>query len=343
VEDVINKTGHSNLTSTWDARGAYWQITVSPSDRWLTAIVIPSGLWEWTRTPFSMRNSASTFVRAVQTLLRPIRDFTSSYVDDMATGSKDWPEPLVHIDRFLSVNKPSGLTLNLLKCEFAKPEVKFVGQYIGSGSRRADHEKLKPIQELQRPVTQKQLRSNLGLFGYFRDYIANYTQIAKPLTDMTLKGVPQIIPWGEEAFDCLKAKLCEASALAILRPGEPISIVVDASSVAVGACALQTDSEGRERPIAYLSQKLSPAQTKWSTIEREAFGVICVLKKWYTILFSANIILYTDHNPLAYIVECAPKSARLMRWSLALQQYSIELRYKKGIYNTVADCLSHIG
>ena len=105
----------------------------------------------------------------------------------------------------------------------------------------------------------------MGLFGYFRDYIANYAQIAKHLTDMTLKGVPQIIPCDEKtqrAFECLKAKLCEASVLAIPRPGEPISIVVDASSFAVRACALQADSNGRERPIAYLSQKLSPAQTK---------------------------------------------------------------------------------
>ena len=150
----------------------------------------------------------------------------------------------------------------------------------------------------------------MGLFGYFRDYIANYAQIAKPLTDMTLKGVPQIIPWDEKAqraFECLKAKLCEASVLAIPRPGEPISIVVDASSFAVGACALQADSDGRERPIAYLSQKLSPAQTKWSTIEREAFAVICALKKWHTIVFSADIVIYSDHNPLTYIVVCPEK------------------------------------
>ena len=169
----------------------------------------------------------------------------------MATGSKDWPEHLVHIDRFLSVIKSAGLTLNLLKCEFAKPEVKFVGQYVGSGFRRPDFEKFRPIQELPRPVTQKQLRSVVGLFDYFRDYIANYAQIAKPLTDMTLKGVPQIIPWGKEAqraFECLKVKLCEATALAIPRPGEPISIVVDASSVAVGAAFhTQTVMDVRDR------------------------------------------------------------------------------------------------
>ena len=91
-----------------------------------------------TRTPFGMRNSGSTFVRAIQTVLRPIHDFTSSYVDDMAMGSVDWPTHMNHIDRFLTVVKSSGLTLNLLKCEFVKPEVKFVGQYVGSGWHRPD-------------------------------------------------------------------------------------------------------------------------------------------------------------------------------------------------------------
>ena len=345
MDEVIDKIGHSNLITTWDARGAYWQLPVSPSDRWLTAIVTPSGLWEWTRTPFGMRNSGSTFVRAIQTVLRPIHEFTSSYVDDMAVGSKDWPAHMSHIDRFLTVVKSSGLTLNLLKCEFAKREVKFVGQYVGSGWRRPDPDKFKAIRDMQRPVTQKQLRSMLGLFNHFRDYIANYAELAKVLTDLTLKRVPHIIPWGEEeqrAFECLKEKLCDASALAIPRPGEPVTVVVDASSVAVGACAMQADSEGHERPIAYLSQKLSLAQTKWSTIEREAFAVINALRKWHAILFGAHIVVYSDHNPLTYVVECAPKSARLTRWSLALAQYQIELRYKKGVHNTAADYLSRL-
>ena len=111
---------------------------------------------------------------------------------------------------------------------------------------------------MQRPMTQKQLRSVLGLFGYFRDYIANYAQLAKPLTDLTSKRVPYNIPWGEEeqrAFQCLKEKLCEAAALAIPRPGEPVTIVVDASSTSVGACAMQ-NIDGCERPIANLNQKL---------------------------------------------------------------------------------------
>ena len=116
----------------------------------------------------------------------------------------------------------------------------------------------------------------------------------------------------QQAFNCLKDKLCDASALAIPRPGDPVLLVVDASSTSVGACAMQHDTEGHEKPIAYLSQKLSPTQMKWSTIER-AFAVICAMQKWYAIVFGPHTVVYSDHNPRNFVTECAPKSSRLTR------------------------------
>jgi hypothetical protein len=95
-----------------------------------------------------------------------------------------------------------------------------------------------------------------------------------------------------------------------------------------------------ERPVAFCSQKLSPTQSAWSTIEREAYAVIYALNKFHHIIFGAPLIVYCDHNPLRYLVECAPKSAKLTRWKLALQAYQIEFRFTRGSNNVVADCLS---
>jgi len=100
-------------------------------------------------------------------------------------------------------------------------------------------------------------------------------------------------------------------ALAIPRPGDPIILVVDASSTSVGACAMQRDTEGHEKPIAYLSRKLSPTQMKWSMIEK--LLQLCVLQKWYAIVFGAHTVVYSDHNPRNFVTECAPKSSRLTR------------------------------
>ena len=133
VSDLIQKVGQAKLISTFDAKGAYWQIGVKPDHQWQTAFVWDGGLHEFTRTPFGQKSSGSTFVRAVQLILHPIRQFTGSYVDDMSVFSDGWSQHMHHLKEFLCVIRDSGLTLNLKKCKFALPEVRFVGHIIGSG------------------------------------------------------------------------------------------------------------------------------------------------------------------------------------------------------------------
>lgn len=235
--------------------------------------------------------------------------------------------------------------MNYKKVVLAKPEVKYVGQYVGSGKKKPNPEKLEVIKTLVRPTTRKQLRSALGMFGFFRAYIAGFSEIAKPLSDLTSQRVLNVLPWGEreqKAFDTLKERLCNITELAIPQVGRPFILHTDASGTSIGACLSQVNDQGHELPIAYLSQKLSETQRKWSTIEREAYAVITSLKGWHEIIFGAHITVYSDHNPLTYLVDSAPSSAKLTRWALALQSYQIELKYKRGIHNTVADYLSRI-
>jgi len=97
--------------------------------------------------PCKLKNAGSTFVRAVRTILRPIQDFTESYVDDMGVGSKGWSRHLSHVRQFLCIMRKSGMTLNLAKCEFAKPVVKFVRHVVGSGHNRADPQRLEGISD----------------------------------------------------------------------------------------------------------------------------------------------------------------------------------------------------
>jgi hypothetical protein len=101
-----------------------------------------------------------------------------------------------------------------------------------------------------------------------------------------------------------------------------------------------SDDGSGEMPIAFCSQKLNQTRQAWSTIEREAYAVIVALNKWHNLIFGAPIVVYSDHNPLTYIVECATNSAKLTRWALALQEYDITFRYAKAANNVVADCLS---
>ena len=258
-----------------------------------------------------------------------------------------------HVTQFLSVIKTSGMTLNLAKSEFAKSEVKFVGHLVGSGQKKPDPDRLAAIRQLCRPHTRKQLKSVLGLMNYHGPFIRGYAELAKPLTDLTSKSVPSVIPWTDReqlAFDTLKDRLCQSTALYTPRIGKLFIMRTDASGIAVAACLNQlendevvVDEKGTgERPVAFCSQKLTPTQCAWSVIEREAYAVIFALKKFHNLIFGAPIIVYSDHNPLSYIKECAPKSAKLMRWALALQEYDLTFRYVKGVNNASADCLSRL-
>jgi hypothetical protein len=142
----------------------------------------------------------------------------------------------------------------------------------------------------------------------------------------------------------LKLLLCRAAnePLDIIDHNRPLSLFVDASEIAVGAALTQCDNLGRVRPIAFASSKLTSTQQRWSTIEREAYASLWALQKYKHWIFGTRIILYSDHNPVTFLTEATPKSSKLMRWSLALQEFDVEFRFRCGQFNEAADCLSRM-
>jgi hypothetical protein len=168
------------------------------------------------------------------------------------------------------------------------------------------------------------------------------------LTDLTGKHVPFKIPWEEihqQAFDQLKIALCEAATkrLYIIDHSKPYHLSVDCSDYAVGGILSQIGDDGVDRPIAFTSQKLTKTQQKWSTVEKEAYAALVNLTRFRHWLFSCQVVLHSDHNPLTFLVESAPKSAKLMRWALALQEFDhLTFVYKRGSLNVPADTLSRL-
>jgi hypothetical protein len=266
----------------------------------------------------------------------------------MTVFSDEWRQHLQHLEHFLETIKASGLTLNLAKCRFAQAEVKSCGHIIGSGSRRADPDKIYTVQNMKTPETKTQVRQILGFFSWFREYIPDFATHAKPLTDLTAKRVPSKIPWGnaeQKAFDQLKLLLCRATEqpLNIIDMSKPFNLYVDASDYAIAGILTQIDDNGFDRPIAFASRKLNETQKAWATIEKESYAALWSLQKYRNWIFGADITVHSDHNPLTYVTEAAPKSAKLMRWALALQEFNVKFRYRPGRANVAADCLSRLG
>jgi len=138
--------------------------------------------------------------------------------------------------------------------------------------------------------------------------------------------------------------LCQAASesLHIINFQKPFSIHVDASDHTVAGILTQPGEDGAERTVEFISSKLNSTQVRWSTIEKETYATVWALKKFRKWIFGKPAVVYTDHNPITYLTDLAPKSSKLMRWALAIQEYDVTLHYKVGSKN-VADCLSRLG
>jgi hypothetical protein len=275
-------------------------------------------------------------------IVHPIRNFCFPFVDDMSVCSESWTQHLSHVRSFLNEIRKSGLTLSLKKCSLAQPEVRFVGHVIGSGRHRPDESKLATIANIAKPVTKRDVRKMIGFFNYFHCYVPRLAELCVAFTNLLAKGKPNIIVWTpleEQAFEQLKVALCDCvrANLFTAEWGKPFGIHCDSSKIAVGSCLVQWDPDGVERPIAFTSAKLSGAQLSWAAIEKEAYAIIWSLNKFRTWIFGAPITLFVDANPLTYLTASAPKSAKLTRWALALQEFDVSFQYRKGREHVVPD------
>ena len=163
----------------------------------------------------------------------------------------------------------------------------------------------------------------MGLANYYRAHIPTFAAVAAPLTDLTRKGQPNKIRWGqaqEKAFSSLQDCLLKRPILKLPDHSKPFILRTDASNCGVGAALMQQHDE-KLYPVAYASKKLAPAETKYSTLEKECLGIEWGITKFRLYLAGKPFILQTDHQPLAYINKTKYQNDRIMQWALALQGY----------------------
>ena len=345
IDDLINKISPAKFITTLDCTSGYWQIPVHPDSKDKTAFKTNKGLFQWNVLSFGLKNASATFQRTMNKILEPHQAYAESYIDDSSIYSNSWQEHVDHVDKVLTAFEKAGMTLRLKKCSFAKPSVKFVGHIIGSGKKTVDTEKIETIMKLPIPDTKSLWRSFNGMASYYRAYIPNLAQLIAPLNELTRKHQPNKIQPTEsivQSFEAIKKALCGAE---VLRPPDftkEFIIQCDASNYAIGACLAQINNEGEEHPIEFASSKLSATQQRWSTIEKEAYAIIFALRKFDHFVYGQPITIYTDHNPLHFLVNSLPKSSKLTRWSLALQRYEITIKHRAGKMNSNCDALSRL-
>ncbi len=344
-DDLLRKIAPARYITTLDCTSGYYQIPMETGSIPLTAFITHRGHFECITMPFGLRCASQTFQRTIDKMLMGHQEYAAGYIDDISVYSGDWPSHIQHLKNVLEEFKLSGMTLKLKKCFFARQKVQFLGHLVGGGVITPIQGKLDAIQRLPEPTTKKLLRSFLGMCNYYRSFIASFSEIALPLTKLTQGGKVARIHFSTEerhAFNALKEALMSSSVLGTPRYDRPFQIQCDASAYAVGCCLSQLDDDARERPIAFSSTKLSDTQTRWSTLEKEAYAVVFSFKQFDHIIFGSHVDVYTDHDPLQYMIDNSPKCSKLTRWALFLSRYDITIHHKAGVLNENADCLSRL-
>ena len=207
-------------------------------------------------------------------------------------------------------------------------KLKLFGHIIEDGFLKPDPEKCKVVLEYPIPKTIKQLRSFLGLGNFYRKYIKAFADISKALTDLTKKALPDRIKWSlnaDIAFNTLKRKLSKKNSIDGTEFQQVVCIATDASLYRISGILCQEDDTKQLHPISYASRILSPAEIRYSVIERELLAIVWSLGHYSHIIFGQEVKIQTDHQPLRYLESLTEKNARLTRWSLILQNYNISV------------------
>uniref|UniRef100_A0A3B3YYE4 ribonuclease H n=1 Tax=Poecilia mexicana TaxID=48701 RepID=A0A3B3YYE4_9TELE len=342
VDELIERLGNANYLTTLDLCKGYWQVPLTESSRDLTTFRVPSGLYRFRTMPFGLHGAPATFQRMMDLVLKGADGYAAAYIDDIVVFSETWKDHVKHLTDVLQRIKAAGLVINPGKCHIAKTEVEYLGYVIGGGVIRPQVSKVDSLAACFPPTTKKKLRSFLGLAGWYRRFIPNFSTRSAILSDLTRKSCPNKIKWtpeSEAAFVDLKNCLCNEPVLQCPDFTRPFTVQTDASGVGLGAVLLQGEG-GDKRPVQYISRKLFPREIRYSTIEKEALAIKWALDTLKYYLLGGEFVLETDHRALQWMNKMRETNARITRWYLSLQPYRFKIQYKAGKKNVVADYLS---
>jgi hypothetical protein len=254
VEDVIDQLGSSAWFTVLDLQSGFWQIRMAPED------VKKTGLYDWTVMPFGLKNATSTFIRTMSEVFKELgRKFLKVFVDDLNVHSCSWDEHLQHLDMVLCKLKGVNLKLNPNKCSFAAKSITFLGHVVSEGGTKPDLGKIKAVLHFPQPRTVTNVKSFLGLTGYYRKYVKGYARLAALLFELTRKDVDFVWNMGcQQAFQVLRTALIRAPILIWPDFKKAFCLDVDWSPKGVGAILSQKEGT-LEKVVAYASKSLSIA------------------------------------------------------------------------------------
>ncbi|THH21307.1 hypothetical protein EUX98_g8414 [Antrodiella citrinella] len=347
ISDLVEQLKGATVFSKFDLRSGYNNVRIKDGDQWKAAFKCARGLFEPTVMFFGLCNSPATFQNMMNELFADMIDegWLVIYMDDMLIFSKDLDTHKERTHRLFQRLRENDLFLKPEKCLFEVDEVEFLGMIIRPDTVAMDPTKLDGIKDWPTPTTVKGVRSFLGFGNFYRRFISHYSDLARPLNDLTRKDQPW--EWKEpqqQAFATLKERFAEAPVLIIPDKTKSFQVESDASKFATGAVLRQQDGNGDWHPCAYLSQSLNEAERNYQIYDRELLGIIRALTEWRHLLEGNMhpVDILSDHKNLTFFRTPQKLNRRQARWHLFLSQFDIQLRHVPGTKMIQSDTLSRL-
>jgi hypothetical protein len=286
---------------------------------------------------FGLTNAPVHFTYLMNSVFMPELDkFVVVFIDDILIYSKNEEKHAQHLRIVLTRLREHQLYAKFSKCVFWMEEIQFLGHVLSSNGIVVDPSKVKDILEWKPPTTVHQVRSFLGLAGYYHRFIPDFSKLVKPITSLLKNDTKfNYSSRCNEAFEQLKVLLTTALVLAQPDIEKPFDVYCDASGSGLGCVLMQ---EGRV--IAYASRQLRRHEEHYPAHDLELAVVVHAFKLWRHYLLGNICHIYTDHKSLKYIFTQSELNMRQRRWFELIKDYELEIHYHPGKANVVADALS---
>lgn len=370
IQDLLDTLGGHSWFSILDQGKAYHQGYMAEGSRHMTAFISPWGLHEWVRIPFGLCNAPAAFQRSMEEMLISLRDECCiPYLDDILCYSKSFSDHVCAVRCVLRALQRHGVKLRPTKCELFKSEVRYVGRLVSADGVRVDPKDIQAVLSLRekRPSTVGEVRQLLGFLSYYRMFIQDFSRVAKPLYELLqVKGHPDEaqrkgqrkkgaqlssktpILWTNGHQTVLEQLMDILSHPPVLSYPDfelPFVLHTDASQQGLGAVLYQQQS-GKLKVIAYGSRTLTPAEKNYNLHSGKLEFLALkwsVCEKFRDYLFYApHFTVYTDNNPLTYVMSMAKLNAAGHRWVGELADFRFSIKYRPGKVNVDADTLSRL-
>lgn len=343
IENILDKLGRAQYFSTIDLAKGFHQILLKEEDRSKTAFSTPYGHYEFARMPFGLKNAPATFQRLINSVLRDlINKICVVYLDDILIFSTSFQEHICNIKTVFRKLREANLKVQINKCKFFARETLYLGHILTTDGVKPDPTKIDTILGLKIPTTIKGIKSFLGITGYYRKFIRDFSKVAYPIIKYLKKNTKLNVndPNYIIAFEKLKRIITEAPVLKYPDFHRSFQLTTDASLNSLGAVLQQNG-----HPICFASRTLNDHERNYSATERELLAIVWATNYFRPYLYGVKFEILSDHQPLKWLFvksQCRELNPRLHRWLLKLSEFNLTVNYIKGKDNQVADFLSRI-